>query len=52
MKDNISDLIRNKLFNQFYYNLPCFVNEDLDYERLDQSHNIQNIFLNIPDCFE
>lgn len=52
MKNNISDLIRNKLFNQFYYNLPVFVNEDLDQERLEQNHNIQNIFFSILDCFE
>lgn len=52
MKNNISDLIRNKLFSQFYYNLPLFVNEDLDQERLGQSDNIQYIFFSIPDCFE
>jgi hypothetical protein len=52
MKNNIGDLIRNKLFSQFYYNLPVFVNEDLDQERLDQSDNIQYIFFSVTDCFE
>lgn len=52
MKNNINNLIRNKLLSPFYYGLPVFVNEVLDQERLDQSDSIQYIFFNIPDCFK
>ncbi len=52
MKNSICNLMRNELLYPFYYNLPVFVNEDLDQERLDQSDQIQYIFFSIPDCFE
>jgi hypothetical protein len=44
--------MRNIFLYPFYYNLPVFIHEDLDHERLDQSDRIKDIFFSIPDCFE